>query len=740
MKKFTGHDAKPQLGRVRQKNQKFLRGLKYRREIRYTWIGILLTCAALVLSLRKIGLVAVESYDSGGGMALVEILIFSVTVISFVYGNFVYQFVRKSYFSRLMRHRPARQEEMDYFYQGSAPSLCFLIPSYKEELSVIRQALLSCALQEYPNKRVVLLVDDPPHPSNLEDLQGLADARRAPQYVEGILEEASRSVAQFSSEFERRVQMEGFNGSSETLHLMRCVEYVAAWFKEQADNYRALDHTDDIFVEMTYTKPARKYEKLAKQLKVIQTGGQGYYSLTSFRTYYKKLSALFTVELTSFERKQYENLSHEPNKAMNLNSYIGLLGRSFIEVRKEGKVYLQEKGKSAGRLTIPDADYLITLDADSLLSHDYSIRLTHIMEHPSRQRLAVAQTPYSAIPNPASLLERIAGATTDMQYIIHQGFTEYGAAFWVGANALLRVSALRDICEEVKERGYCVKIFIQDRTVIEDTESSVDLVRKGWGLYNYPERLSYSATPPDFGSLLIQRCRWANGGLIILGKLLRYLLGGTPRFSKIAEGFMRIHYLISIAAVNLGLMIVLFYSFDERLYYPWLPFTAIAYYFFYGRDLILNGYNFRDLYRVYAFNLLLIPVNLAGVFMSVRQMISGQKIPFKRTPKIAGRTSSPASFLILEYLLLAGLLAMSVFNLMHGYFLNAFFGLTNAGFLGYALVYFIGFRESLIDLSDALVRTVPQFAMKNRRAIQSIPQKNNILMDSPVIPEKSRLA
>ena len=35
--------------------------------------------------------------------------------------------------------------------------------------------------------------------------------------------------------------------------------------------------------------------------------------------------------ITRFERKRYRNLSHAPSKAMNLNSYIGLLGRSFKE-------------------------------------------------------------------------------------------------------------------------------------------------------------------------------------------------------------------------------------------------------------------------------------------------------------------------------------------------------------------------------------------------------------------------
>ncbi|TMH25800.1 MAG: hypothetical protein E6H63_14345, partial [Betaproteobacteria bacterium] len=65
--------------------------------------------------------------------------------------------------------------------------------------------------------------------------------------------------------------------------------------------------------------------------------------------------------------------------------------------------------------------------------------------------------------------------------------------------------------------------------VIEDTESSIDLINRGWQLYNYPERLAFSATPADFGALLIQRRRWANGGLIILPKLLRYLVRGPGR-------------------------------------------------------------------------------------------------------------------------------------------------------------------------------------------------------------------
>ena len=47
------------------------------------------------------------------------------------------------------------------------------------------------------------------------------------------------------------------------------------------------------------------------------------------RQLYRRLVWTFRAELTSFERKRYVSLSHEPNKAMNLNSYIGLMGGSY---------------------------------------------------------------------------------------------------------------------------------------------------------------------------------------------------------------------------------------------------------------------------------------------------------------------------------------------------------------------------------------------------------------------------
>jgi hypothetical protein len=384
---------------------------------------------------------------------------------------------------------------------------------------------------------------------------------------------------------------------------------------------------------------------------------------------------------------------------MNLNSYIGLVGQRLRERRAADGLHLEPAGTAEAALEVPDTDYFITLDADSLLVPDYASRLIHLMEQPGHARTAVAQTPYSAIPGAPSALERIAGATTDIQYIIHQGFTGYGATYWVGANALLRKTALADIAVTETERGFPVTRFIQDRTVIEDTESSVDLVDRGWQLHNYPERMAYSATPPDFGSLIIQRRRWANGGLIILPKLLRYLLSGRGRRG---EGFMRFHYLSSIAAVNLGLVLLLAVPFTESIRSLWLPLTALPYFVLYGRDLRLVGYRVGDLFRVYALNLLLIPVNLGGVFKSLQQGWTKAKIPFGRTPKVAGRTAASPLYVLAAYGLLVHWVAGAGFDFVAGRWPHGVFALVNAAFLLYAVVAFVGLRESREDVAAGL--------------------------------------
>ena len=130
----------------------------------------------------------------------------------------------------------------------------------------------------------------------------------------------------------------------------------------------------------------------------------------------------------------------------------------------------------------------------------------------------------------------------------------------------------------------------------------------------------------------------------------------------------------------------------------WLPITAAPYFFLYGRDLLQAGYKKKDLFRVYALNLMLIPVNLGGVFKSVQQLLTKQKIPFCRTPKVMGRTVAPPFYVFSQYLILLYCASRSFADYRSGYLMHAMFASITAFVFLYIIVNFIGLRESIADI------------------------------------------
>ena len=667
----------------------------FEREIRLTRFVILLTLIACGLATADILGILVGHIRAGTVGAAVEQSLFIFIVGFLVYGNLVYQFTRLGYLKRKIDHVPADIRQLRSVFKRSGRGLTVLVPSYKEEPSVIAQTLLSAALQVCPERRVVLLIDNPPNPSDREDQHLLEKTRALTAKLEKLLMVPAKRFNAAKADFMARRLVDC---RRETRLLSLLYAEAANWFEEQAACYTATDHTDHLFVEKVFSEPAKMYREYSESLLVLEDRQDKVLNPEQITLEYNRLAALFDVELSYFERKRYLNLSHESNKAMNLNSYIGLMGGRYSEVERGEDIFLADATDAEASLEAPDTEFIVMLDADSIISHDYSVRLIHQMELPGNERVAVVQTPYSAIPGIPGKLERIAGATTDIQYIIHQGFTRYRATYWVGANALLRKSALEDIVTLTRERGFEVRCYIQDRTVIEDTESSVDLVDRGWSLLNYPQRLAYSATPPDFGALLIQRRRWANGGLIIFPKLLRYLFRNTGTDRKLAEGVVRSHYLTSIAGVNIGLLVLFVYPFEASMTSFWLPLTAVPYFYLYGRDLVSIRYLWSDLLRVYALNLMLIPVNLGGVFKSISQGITGKKMPFCRTPKVSERTSVPAVYVLAVLALAAWCVGVTALDVTQARWWHAGFMALNGTLFLYAIWAYMGLKDCLRDL------------------------------------------
>ena len=669
--------------------------MKY--DILLTRLAMCVSAVALALGLSDLGFSIGAGPDGVSIKKIVLVIVFSLVILSLFYGNIVYQLTRVGQIERHMSQSDDETDLEDLHWADRAPPLTILIPSYKEQIPVVMQTVVSAALAEYPDRRVTLLIDDPPACSGANHLALCATRELVTELNEFFRKAAARFGAAFRAHDER--------ARSGPLVLARELQILAGLYDEAAlvvesigRRYAELSqpafaHADELFAREIIDRLVREHRERAERLRTGPEIGEALVGRE-----YRRLANLFAVPIHSFERKRFGNLSHAPNKAMNLNSYMGLIGHAFrISKGTDGVPVLTESPAAEADVVLPAADYILTVDADSIILPDYILKLVSIME--ADRGIAIAQTPYSAYPNPPSVLERVAGATTDIQYLVHQGFTAYNATFWVGANAVLRRAALDEIRTVAEERGHLVPIFIQDKTLIEDTGSTIDLVARGWRLHNHPERLAFSATPSDFGALAIQRSRWANGGLIIFPSLWSH---GQSSGAGRLETLIRSHYLLSPALANIGLLLLLITPFGREFSNIWFPIAAAPYFLLYGLDLKRSGYQWRDLLRVYALNQVLIPVNLAGVYRSVEQMVTGRKSPFARTPKIDGRTAAPASHLLALCALTATAIGSAGMNLWFGNQLLFGFSAINAGFFLYGFLCLIGWREALADIRASL--------------------------------------
>src|SRR5438552_16683837 len=421
----------------------------FRNEVPISYIALAGTLISILAFTVEGGIGLIGLLERAEWAKATELLVGKGLIGFLLFSGLIYQITRLGYLKRLATHRTQSASALYRIHPSNAPALTILVPSYKEEPRVVRQTLLSAVLQQSPNRRVVLLIDDPPAPRDREDAARLASMRNLPREIRSLVGEPCRKFEQALADFVQRQARAPVEARRESRRLARLLWGAAAWLDRLADDTAITDHNDALFVEQILRAPAQSHRRraveLLKRSKPIDVLAE-----------YRPLAALFKAAITSVERKRYVNLSHEANKAMNLNSYIALMGKSFREVASPDGLLLVQTEDAQGTLRIPNADFLIVLDADSLILPEYSSRLIHFMRRPGNERVAVVQTPYASVPGAASMVERVAGATTDVQLMSHQGATLFGAGSWVGASALVRRGALDDIVHTVTERGHPV--------------------------------------------------------------------------------------------------------------------------------------------------------------------------------------------------------------------------------------------------------------------------------------------
>jgi cellulose synthase (UDP-forming) len=674
-----------------------------------TWMGGLAIAATAVAWMAYIARTVISEFIDHGlhsSQFIAQTIAYVAVMTLLTFSAFMYLLARQGALYRSRGHVRVPRAEIDSFMTNSRPSLTVLVPSYCEDPAVVRSTLLSAALQEYPGMRIVLLLDDPPTPTDPAALAGLAGCRGLPSEINALLREPYDRFCASLATHEAAALIGGPSLRGDVRALALDFAWAGRWLREQASRYPRTSNADDFLVDEVLGALAGDIEVTATALFAAVDHG-ALMPAERLSQLCRRLVWTFEADISSFERKMYAHLPHDANKAMNLNAYIGLMGRRVRQIQTRIGLVLRDT-EDDDAIVIADSDYVLTLDADSVLLREYCLRLVYHLELPGNQSIAVIQTPYAAFRGARTRLERIAGATTDIQHIVHQGLTYFGATFWVGANAVIRKVALNDIVEVSFVGGQEVRRYVQDRTVIEDTESSIDLIAAGWTLFNYPERLSYSATPPDFGSLAVQRARWANGGLLIAPKFHRYVRRERVDGHRVprAAVALRLNYMASISWASIGLVFLLTFPFDSQLLSPIILAAALPYFLAMASDFHRLGYKRTDVLRVYAFNLILLPVNLAGTLKSLQQAAAKSKIAFARTPKVKNRTSAPALYVLAAYLIAAFSFFTLANDITSRNWGNAVFAAFNGVLTSYAIISFIGVRNSIVDVALGIAHWV----------------------------------
>lgn len=160
-----------------------------------------------------------------------------------------------------------------------------------------------------------------------------------------------------------------------------------------------------------------------------------------------------------------------------------------------------------------DVDLVAILDADHVVTADF---LRHTLGYFEDPKIAVVQTPqdfynvnsFEHDRNRSWLWrQRRSYAFNEQQLFyraIQPGKNRWGAAFWCGTNAVVRVAALRDVGG------------VADETVTEDIHTSLRMHRKGWRTVYHNEVLAYGLAARDAEQYQSQRLRWGTGAMQLL--------------------------------------------------------------------------------------------------------------------------------------------------------------------------------------------------------------------------------
>src|SRR2546422_1002139 len=237
-----------------------------RFEVALTFVTLAVTAVACALLAAESTAGLGKKAGRGGVAGALGPNLFMLIVALLLWGGLVYQLTRLAYFLRRLDHRPAPARVLEEFSNGAVPSLTIIVPSYKEEPQVVQRTLLSAALQDYPNRRIVLLIDDPAHPANADDRRALRRIESLPVRLQALFAEVATRFGRECAAYECRHARGAIDFPVEAQRISHLYENAAQWLEEQASNLVGDEPGDELLRGKVFLQLAGKQRARARDV------------------------------------------------------------------------------------------------------------------------------------------------------------------------------------------------------------------------------------------------------------------------------------------------------------------------------------------------------------------------------------------------------------------------------------------------------------------------------------------
>ena len=163
----------------------------------------------------------------------IETSLYIVIVTLLDFSALMYLIEREGALKRFAQHTRVPRQNLETHFSKRQPKMTVLVPSYDEEVKVIRQTLLSAALQEYSDIHIVLLLDDKPNPSHQEAIDKLertkADVLDIGKRFEAPSQRFKQALHAFENKTKHKKKSKEAHAFEATQKLVQEYQWAADW-------------------------------------------------------------------------------------------------------------------------------------------------------------------------------------------------------------------------------------------------------------------------------------------------------------------------------------------------------------------------------------------------------------------------------------------------------------------------------------------------------------------------------